>query len=171
MFQINKRLLLSLRSHWIPNSVRVFFMRQLGCGLAKTATISSDVYTGSNKIIMGENSHVNVGCFLDGSDYIILEDWVRLGPYVKIITGTHAYAKNEIRRGEGSKDLSMPVKIKKGSWIGLGVIIMPGVTIGRGCVIAAGSVVTKSTEDNFLYAGIPAKPIKPLAVGSPPTSE
>jgi acetyltransferase-like isoleucine patch superfamily enzyme len=53
-----------------------------------------------------------------------------------------------------------PVVIKKNAWIGIGVIILPGVTIGEGAIVAAGSLVTKDIPANTLYGGMPAKLIR-----------
>ena len=55
-----------------------------------------------------------------------------------------------------------PITIKDGAHIGIGSIIMPGVTIGKGAVIGAGAVVTKDVPDNCLAVGVPAKVIKTL---------
>ncbi len=55
-----------------------------------------------------------------------------------------------------------PVIIGEGCWIGANVTILPGVTVADGCVIGAGSVVTRSTEKNESYLGIPAKRVRTL---------
>ena len=54
------------------------------------------------------------------------------------------------------------IEIGDGTWICANVTILPGVKIGKGCVIAAGSVVNKDCEDNCMYGGVPAKLIKRL---------
>ena len=59
---------------------------------------------------------------------------------------------------------TQPVVISDDVWIGANAVILPGVTIGRHCVIAAGAVVTKDVPDNTLVGGIPAKVIKQLTV-------
>lgn len=57
-----------------------------------------------------------------------------------------------------------PVKIQDGAWICIGATILPGVTIGRNAVVAAGSVVSKDVGENMLVGGVPAKPIRQLKV-------
>lgn len=52
--------------------------------------------------------------------------------------------------------------IENGCWIGGNVTILPGVVISEGCIIGAGSVVTKNTEKNSLYVGVPAKKVRNL---------
>jgi maltose O-acetyltransferase len=124
-----------------------------------------NVYLGSNKLVAGKNVVINIGCFFDGSAPIYLGvsgGGVRIGPYVRILTGSHSYALNVMRRGPGSVDLEKPVIIERGCWIGMGTTILPGITIAEGCVIAADSTVTKSTAPNGLYTGTPARRIKDL---------
>jgi acetyltransferase-like isoleucine patch superfamily enzyme len=58
-----------------------------------------------------------------------------------------------------------PVTIENGAWISAGCIVLPGVTIARDCMVGAGSVVSKSTEPSFLYAGNPCRKIKALSLG------
>ena len=56
-----------------------------------------------------------------------------------------------------------PVVIKDNAWIAIGAILLPGVTIGEGSIVAAGSIVTKDIPPLVLAAGIPAKPLRDLA--------
>lgn len=143
---------------------RGFLLRALGCSLGPGARIMSSVFIGGRDIFLGKMVVLNVGCFLDSSCTITVGDFVRMGPYVRILTGTHSYANSVIRRGPGSKNISLPVVIERGCWIGMGAMIMPGVTVREGCVIAAGAVVNSSTQPNGLYAGVPAVRIKDLSV-------
>jgi maltose O-acetyltransferase len=153
-----------LQSPLVHPYIRTILLRRLGANLDKSARIAENVYLGSNKIIMGQHTFVNVGSFLDGNAPIIIEDYVRVGPYVKILTGTHSYRHSVIRRRTEDGTVAKEVVIKKGSWVGMGAIILPGVTIAEGCIIAAGAVVIKDTEPNGLYAGNPAKRVKDLPV-------
>jgi len=58
--------------------------------------------------------------------------------------------------------INNPIRIEDGCWIGANVIVMPGITIGKGCIIGTGSLVTKDCPPNGLYVGVPAKRIKDL---------
>ncbi|WP_060664555.1 DapH/DapD/GlmU-related protein [Bacillus sp. CHD6a] len=78
---------------------------------------------------------------------------------VLFCTSTHEFGTCERRAG---KPYGKPIKIGNGCWVGARVTILPGVTIGDGCIIAAGSVVTKDCESNSLYSGVPAKRVKGL---------
>ncbi len=86
-------------------------------------------------------------------------DNVAIGPFVRLITDTHELGPAHKRAGKSRFD---PIVIGDGSWIGASVTILAGVTIGRGCVVAAGSIVTKDVPDNTLVGGVPAKPIRTL---------
>lgn len=72
---------------------------------------------------------------------------------------THEIGDSRKRAG---KPIGKDIVIKNGSWIGARVTILPGVTVGEGCIIAAGSVVTKDCLPNTMYGGVPAKFIKSL---------
>ncbi|MGP6193725.1 DapH/DapD/GlmU-related protein [Priestia megaterium] len=67
---------------------------------------------------------------------------------------------SEVTDNEKLVEHDADVVIKDGVWIGANVTILKGVTVGEGCVIAAGSVVTKNTSPYGIYAGAPAKKIK-----------
>lgn len=77
------------------------------------------------------------------------------GPNVQLITENHAL-EPELRRYVYGK----PIVIKKKAWLGAGVTVLPGVTIGENAVVAAGAVVSKDVPRNAIAAGVPAKIIK-----------
>jgi len=152
------------RSALLPATSRVKLLRLFGCKVHPTARLAENIYIGSNKIYIEDGAFVNIGCFFDGSANVHVGRGVRVGPYVRILTGTHTYANNVMRRGPGSRDLSREVRIERGCWIGMGVSILPGVTIREGCVVGAGSVVVRDTDPNGLYVGNPAKRLRDLPV-------
>ena len=113
---------------------------------------------------MRKNAFINVGAFIDGSSNVTLEEGVRVGPYVKILSGTHEFRQNEMRRSLADPTIPRPVLIKRGCWIGFGASILPGVTIAEGCIIAAGALIKDDTDPNCLYAGVPARKVKHLSI-------
>lgn len=90
---------------------------------------------------------------------VIIGDYVMIGPNTLITTINHPMYPSGRRKHLG---IAKPVKIGNDVWIGGNAIILPGVTIGNNCVIAAGAVVTKDVPDNSLVGGVPAKLIRTL---------
>lgn len=150
-----------------PVKGRVLLLRLLGVNLHKSARIAPNVFIGADNLVMKAGTFINVGAFIDGSASVVLDEFVRIGPYTKILTGTHGVRNNVIRRWEIDTTIGMPVHVRRGCWVGVGSTILPGVTIAEGCVIAAGAVVVKNTEPNGMYSGVPARRTKDLPVNEP----
>ena len=117
---------------------------------------------------IGKMTFVNYGAtFLDGN-YITLGDQVAVGPNVQFITDTHPVRPEDRFRPapEGSPvpfrvvNLALPITVHDFVWIGAGAIILPGVTIGEGAMVAAGAVVTKDVAPRTMVGGNPARFIK-----------
>lgn len=106
-----------------------------------------------NGIRIGERTFINYNCtILDGA-YVTIGDDVKIGPCCQIYTPQHP--KDYIAR-RGTCETSYPVTIGDDTWLGGGVIVCPGVHIGRRCIIAAGSVVISDIPDDSMAAGNPA---------------
>ena len=110
-----------------------------------------------NNVSIGKNCTLNEGVYINARRKITINDYVRISPGVTILTGGLKF------------DTPPPyihfqeeVEIGPGTWIATGVIILPGIKVGKNCVIAAGAVVTKDVEDHSLVGGIPARLIKKL---------
>lgn len=151
------------QSQLISNKSRRIILRIMGIQVDSTAEISPMVFFGSSKITIGRFAFINVGCFLDGAGTIHVRDFARIGPYVRILTGTHEYRNSKIRRRTEDGLIAKPVIVEQGCWVGMGASILPGVTINEGCVIAAQALITRTTEANGLYGGVPAKRLKSLS--------
>lgn len=110
-----------------------------------------------NKMIIKSNTWIGQNCFFHSAGGIEIGYSVGIAPCVKILTSAHD--------GDASPVLCQPLKfgkvvLKDGCDIGVGAIILPGVTIGEGTIIGAGAVVTKSIPDHCVAVGVPAKIIK-----------
>ena len=108
-----------------------------------------------NEMIIGKNCWIGQMCFFHSAGGISIGDNVGIGPCVKILTSKHLDESTDIPIIENPVSFS-PVIIEDDCDIGIGAIIMPGVTIGKGSQIGAGAVVTKSIEPYSIAVGIPA---------------
>lgn len=117
-----------------------------------------------SNLVIGDRCYVGDGVFFDLPDEIRLEDEVVLSAGVMIIThadcGDRVMSRWYPRRRE-------PVRIGRGSWIGAGAIVLPGVELGECCVVAAGSVVRSSFPARSLIAGVPARAVKRIGGEAP----
>ena len=147
-------------SYLLPNKIRCVIYRLCGLNI-KTNNIMPGTYFMWKSITIGSNSFVNRRCFFDVTTTI--GNNCDVGFEVMFCSSTHEIGTNKRRAG---KSVGKPIKVEDGCWIGARAIILPGVTIGEGCIIAAGSVVTKDCAPNGLYAGVPAKRIKDLEVNN-----
>ena len=110
-------------------------------------------------ISIGNNFFANFDCIMLDGNLITIGDNVLLGPRVGLYTANHALdARERIMGG----CYAHPIVIEDNVWIGAGVHIMGGVTIGRNSVIGAGSVVTKDVPENVIAAGVPCKVIREI---------
>jgi len=116
----------------------------------------------SDKIKIGKEVFINRGCYFYNFDLIEIGDRCSIAPEVMFCTTSHEIGDHYRRTGELT---SAPIRIGQGCWIGTRATILPGVSIGDGCIIAAGAIVTKDCEPNGVYAGVPAKRIKELPIG------
>ena len=133
-------------------TIRILFMKMVGMKIGKRTQIDmSNYFIAPYKICLGNNCHINQSCFIDGRGGIKINNNVSISHYCRLVTGSH-----DIQDSHFSYK-SSPIVINDFVWIGIGSTILAGVTIGKGAVICAGSVVTKSVPDFAIVAGIPAK--------------
>ena len=113
---------------------------------------------------IGKGVFINHSLTCMAAGGITIDDGVMIGPNVRIVTDNHDFANRMVLRCK-------PVHIGRNAWIGVGAIILPGVTIGENAVVAAGAVVTKDVAPNTIVGGNPAKFIKSLTPDPSPKSE
>ncbi len=107
-----------------------------------------------NRVKFGKNVFINHSAILSASGGIEFEDGVSIAPGCRIATINHDFNERHTKYTYGK------VTIKKNAWLGMGVTVCPGVTIGEYAVVAAGAVVTKDVPDYAVVGGVPAKVIK-----------
>ncbi len=124
-----------------------------------------------SKISIGKNVIIRSGSFLfadptSGGAGITIEDNVMIGPGVHFYTNNHEFSDPNIpiiEQGYPPATDKNSIIVRSGSWIGAGVIVLPGIEIGQNSVIGAGSIVTKSVPPRVVMAGNPAKIIRKIA--------
>lgn len=112
------------------------------------------------KITIGKRVTSTADLQIAAMSNITIEDDVMFATNVNITDGLHGYeTANEPYKYQNMIRV-LPIKIKRGCWVGQNVVILPGVTIGKFSIIGANSVVTKSIPDRCIALGAPAKVIK-----------
>jgi maltose O-acetyltransferase len=137
-----------------------WYRRVLGIEFGEHAGVHLNCYLwfyGRNGIRLsggriGANSRINRGCTLDFRGGLRIDDNVSVSAEVMILTS----ANLETTRTHSEK---RPVVVEDNVWIGARAIVMPGVTLGRGSVVAAGSVVMKDVPPLSIVFGAPARPV------------
>ncbi len=104
-------------------------------------------------ITIGEHTVINRQCCLDGRGGLRIGDNVSISPGVWLLTDAH-----DTQDPWFPEELA-PIVIEDYAWLGSRAMVLPGITIGRGAVVAAGAVVTKDVEPYTVVGGVPARPI------------
>jgi acetyltransferase-like isoleucine patch superfamily enzyme len=164
--------LANIASGFLPDKVLYSLRNRIyclaGCKICRGATMLGRVTlsgTGNiaRRLQIGEGSIIAPGVVFNLDGEIRIGRNVSIGPSVKLCTATHTI-------GFGSRRMAPTVRaahvvIEDGVWVGMDSLILPGVVLGRGCVVSAGSVVTRSVPPNTLVAGNPAVVQKELPFG------
>lgn len=109
---------------------------------------------GGRHVHFGKNIYTNFNLTLVDDTHIHVGDYCQIGPNVVLATAGHPILP-ELR--EKGYQYNAPVRIGRNCWLGAGVVMVPGVTIGDNVVVGAGSVVTRDLPDNVIAVGNPCK--------------
>lgn len=145
--------LIHLVSFTIPNhTLRKIVFTTSGVKIGKNSTIHMGCkFFNPKNVTIGEDTIVGNNAFLDGRDFLMIGDHVDIASEVMIYNSEHDINDPEFRA------TNEPVKIGDYVFIGPRAIILPGVNIGRGAIIAAGCVVTKDVSEYAIVGGVPGK--------------
>lgn len=154
-----------LLARWLPRSyhfrpakrIRGFFGRRILKNMGKNVNLEKGSNWGS-RVSIGDNSSIGINSDVIGP--VNIGKNVMMGPECAIYTTNHAHDRTDIPMILQGYTPEKPVVIEDDVWIGRRVIILPGVTISKGCIVAAGAIVTKSTPPYAIAGGNPAKIIK-----------
>ena len=141
---------------YIPSHlIRNFFYQLCGIEMGKGSTIHMGArFYQPNNIKLGEGSIIGDHVFLDGRANL------KIGSHVDIASQVMIYNSEHNLDSQTMKTKEEPVTIGDYCFIGPRAIIMPGVTLGKGAVVAGGAVVTKDVPPGVIVGGVPAKKIK-----------
>lgn len=142
------------------NSIRMWYVSKILkiIDYDKDSHFQEKIYIGdAKKIKIGKHCHINEEVFIQGA---VIGNFVMIAPNVAILNTSHNFNRIDIPMIKQSESDVMNPIIEDDVWIGRSVIILPGIKIGRGSIIGAGSVVTKDIEDYSIVGGVPAKFIK-----------
>ena len=112
---------------------------------------------GGHHVHLGSNIYANAGLKLVDDTHIYIGDNTMIGPNVVLATAGHPIDPE--LRGRGLQ-YNLPVHVGRNCWLGAGVIVMPGISIGDNTVIGAGSVVTKDIPAGVVAVGNPCKVLR-----------
>lgn len=138
--------------------MRQFCTRHLFTESGSWTNVERGVHFGSGVgISLGDQSSIGRDSRIQA---IVIEDAVMIGPELLVLSRNHIFTDADTPIGwQGVTDVDPP-HIGYGSWLGARVILLPGVNIGRYCVVGAGSVVTRDIPDYSVAAGNPARVIR-----------
>ena len=140
---------------YVPvHHIRRFFYRLAGMKIGTGTSIHTllRLYDPSH-ISIGDDTVIGEGTVLDGRSDL------RIGNHVALATGVMVYNSEHNINDPHFKATSQPVIIEDYVFVGPRAIILPGVHIGKGAVVAAGAVVTKNVDAGTIVGGVPAKEI------------
>ena len=112
---------------------------------------------GGAHVHFGKYVYANFNLTCVDDTHIYVGDCTMFGPNVTLATAGHPILP-ELR--EKGLQFNMPIRIGRNCWLGAGVIVLPGVTIGDNVVVGAGSVVTKDLPDNVVAVGTPCRGLR-----------
>jgi maltose O-acetyltransferase len=154
---------ITLATSWLPDLRPVLWLRGFllrpsfkSCGpnlhVAQGVTVNF-----TNRMEIGSDVFIGMGCWLHAGGGIVLEDEVQLGPYAVLVTGDHVQIDGSYRFGPSGL---LPIRICQGSWVAAHATVTKGVIIGRGSLLAANSVATRNVPPFTKAGGVPARVIQ-----------
>lgn len=156
---------LKLTKSKLFNSIRVKSFNILGSNISEQSWVSDNIELyGLKNITVSEGCFIGSGCKIIAYDKpVIIGSNVLMASGTTIITRNHNFEdRDELIKNQGYSNAK--IIIEDDVWLGFNSLILPGVTIGKGAVVAANSVVTKDVPPYYVVGGVPAKFIKERGV-------
>ena len=128
----------------------------IGTNFSSNGTVR--LYADQGTITIGDNNSYNSNVFIGASGgKIVIGNNVLIGPNCVLRASDHKFDRSELIKNQGH--ISGNIIIEDDVWIGANVVILKNVTVRKGSIIGAGSVLTKSTEEYSINVGVPAKKV------------
>ncbi len=147
--------------------LRTAWLRMLGARIGSGVVLHDvrffNLYRrGLSGLAVGDDCFLGDECLLDLAEGIVLGAQVTLAERVLVLTHTNVgYKDHPLQKHFPAS--AAPVRIDSGSFVGAGVTLLPGITIGAGSFVAAGAVVTADVPPRALVAGVPARQVRALS--------
>jgi maltose O-acetyltransferase len=145
-------------------NVRVALLRRAGIRVDEPVDLRPHSWIYGDRLTIGTGTFISYGCHIENREPVSIGAGCAIANQVTVITSTHHIGPETGRAGDYA---GAPVSIEAGCWIGARATILPGVTIGHGCVIGAGAVVTRDCAPDTVYVGSPAKALRSLSSEAP----
>ncbi len=139
--------------------LRAYVYKPLRFRFGAAPTIKGGCRVNGFGLRIGARVFINRSCYFDLSAPIEIGDEVVVGHHVIFVTADHEIGDARRRAG---KVVPKPIVVEDGAWIGARSFIMPGVRIGRGAVVGAGSLVRQDVPADCIVAGVPAKLLRQI---------
>jgi maltose O-acetyltransferase len=168
-----RRVCASAFGHLLPpfafNFTRTTAWRVAGAEIGERSRVCGDLHiTGDkdwqHKLHIGQHVVISGPCLIDVDAEVTIGNNVRIGHDVMLLTVDHVIGPSG-QRCRGT--LSAPITIGDGAWISSRAVVLPGVSIGAGAIVAAGAVVTSDVPPDCLVGGVPARVIRQLSEDAP----
>jgi len=145
-------------SYWVPGSrqLRPLLAHSFASGISRRAVLNRFA-SFRRDLSLGARGSIGERCWIGSGTSI--GDRVRMGPGCRLITGDHPVPPDG-ETFDVMKPVVRPITVEDDCFIGAGVILLPGVSVGRGATIGAGSVVTRDVPPGAIVAGNPARLIR-----------
>jgi maltose O-acetyltransferase len=139
----------------VPRPMRYVLYRMAGMRL-RLNSIAPGLFIGgpASNLTIGPGTSINVDCFFDCLATVTFGSGVMVGMGVTIVTSDHPIGPDGRPQGE---PVGREVVIEDRAWLGARSMVLPGVTVGEGAIVSAGSVVTRDCRPFAIYAGVPAR--------------
>lgn len=145
--------------------IRIGSDTMIGPHVSLTAGMAPGQEMVSDPVVsIGDRTLIGQGSYIVGHFHIEIGDDIQTGPYVYITDQNHVYEDPDVPIGR-QWPVESSVAIGSGSWLGTGVIVLPGARIGRNVAVGAGSVVVGELPDHCVAVGVPARVVKQYVAG------